>query len=95
MKNFKLSKIVQLLRLAHMMQLKSLAEDTANFIIEVLELQDDADEAFFVFDLFVQHGNTVGITACSKSEVCTKKLLFEIILISNKNSVLFLMIIIN
>jgi hypothetical protein len=59
---------VKLFKLAHEMQLDSLVEDSAHFIVRNLEYE--YDEIFEFFDLCVQIGYTLGITLCSKSKVC-------------------------
>jgi hypothetical protein len=64
--------IVKLFKLAHEMQLNTLVEDAAHYIVRNQEYGHD--EVFEFFDLCVQVGCTLGVRLCSNSEVCSKYL---------------------
>jgi hypothetical protein len=57
---------IKLFKLAHKLQLDCLAYASANFIGGH---DFKATEIFYIFDLFVQKGNTNGVLLCSKSKV--------------------------
>jgi hypothetical protein len=57
----------ELFRLAHKMQLDSLADEAANFIGR---LEFNASVMLSWYDLFAQMGNAVGLNLFSKSKVC-------------------------
>jgi hypothetical protein len=63
----------KLFRLAHVMQLHSLEDESANFIGGH---HFNPDGVFSWYDLFAQKGNAVGLNLISKSKVCVLKLKF-------------------